>query len=1076
MAKIRFKNNRVEDYTIVLSNRSHQHLGQLSGIKSVKSNGNMNSANEISFTVYKYKLIPEPEIPYKDIEAFRELIWKNLVDLKLVWIKELNEYYQIKVSIEDANDTIKTVTGISLGEAELSQLRLYVEINSESDIARDDYEITTFYNAENTKASLLHRCLADKAPHYTIKHVDESLHNLQRTFSVDGTSIYDFFIGKCSEQFTCLFKFDSSDRSISVYDLMTVCSDCGERGDFIDNCPKCNGINLKHYGKDTAIYVDKNNLTDAIHLETDSDSIKNCFKLEAGDDIMNAAIRSLNPNGTDYIIINRQEDLDDMPVELVQKLDEYNKFYDDITPEYQGNTEQIYDLINDILYYESSMMPTIEHAEVTAETEVQKLTKENLSPVALSTVTTSTSLATVNSALLNYAKVYIKTGYVKLEIDENKETNTFKYVGIDSNKWHYGTWTGRFKVTNYSDEDDYAYSEYLTITVTDNYQEFATQKVEKSIKTNDDDNSVFDVLAIDDLGAFESALTLYSLNRLTSFYDAIQGALDVLIQLNLASDTTSDLYKELYLPYYQKLQLCQLEIDKRQATIDDLQYNLDGLQARCEKIQKRLNFQNFLGDLYPIYCAYRREDVYSNSNYISDGLDNSQLFQRAKEFWEVAQKELKTASNGKITITTTLYNLLLIDAFKSIVEHFELGNWIRVRVDGELYRLRLIGYEINFDNLQTINVTFSTATKILNPKTEVDSILSSAHSMSTSYGAVSKQASNGQTANNSIQSAMKNGLDSGIVKIKNNNDETVVYDRHGILIREKDDITGVYSDKQCKLTHNVIAFTADNWKTAEQVVGEHNYRYYDSNINDWVNAVGYGVTTKFVGSGYITGTQIVGGEIVSDNYSVINNTGSYLNLRDGTFSFGGGKLRFEGGKIIIDSPDIPTTETITAINEEYLKATTVTASGLHINSGNIIGTIKNDININNKFIVNSNGDVTLPSTTKINWEQITDTPTILTESDVEHIVDETVDETITQTVTESITQTVDADYIKDLEIDVLDGVSIDNAENVKTNNIYFYNAVVFDSLDDHFKTGLTGSYEFGDKTVRVVNGIIVSVQ
>ena len=48
------ENNNVQDYTIVLSLRTHKHLGQINNIEkeSVVSKINMNSANELSFTVY----------------------------------------------------------------------------------------------------------------------------------------------------------------------------------------------------------------------------------------------------------------------------------------------------------------------------------------------------------------------------------------------------------------------------------------------------------------------------------------------------------------------------------------------------------------------------------------------------------------------------------------------------------------------------------------------------------------------------------------------------------------------------------------------------------------------------------------------------------------------------------------------------------------------------------------------------------------------------------------------------------------------------------------------------------------
>lgn len=992
MTRVKFKNGRVEDYTIVLSTRDKRHLGHLYGIKGVTYSGNMNGANEMSFSIYKNDLLKTNDIVFnKQIKKHREYLWDNIVDFKLIWVKELNEYFEIHVSLDDSNDVYKSITATSLCEAELSQVMLYnIEINSlESDVQGGDYKITTFYNDEDHKASLLHRVL-ECVPHYKIAHVDKSLCNIQRTFSIDGTSVYDFLIGECSEQFDCLFKFDSSERSISVYDLLTVCKECGERGDFQDKCPECGSKNLKYYGKDTTIYVDKNNLTDAIQLSTNVDSIKNCFKLEAGDDTITLAARTLNQNGSDRIYINYASDLNkkcndcgeygyfedkcsrcgstnweytnerikDMPKELVQKLIDYNDLYDSYTDEYEELTLRLYNLTDKIAYYTSSMMPKVKHISnvdyeteadlayieypkegyiyiwndivylfdgekfvpqydddafykslieefVDAETEAEKLTEVNLSPIGLRSVTSSTSLSTVNSAIKNYAKIYVRTGYVKLDIEEGsieEDENGKTKVLTDDEGWHYGIWKGRLQVINYSDEEDVATTSELTIKFYDNYQEFNTQKIEKNLKSNDDkENSVFDVLSIEapkdengeyDLTDYRKALKLYSHNRLDSFYDALNEALTLLQEME-QSEEGADLY-HLYQEYQKKLYAIRCysedeglgEDDIRQAQIAELEAERDEVNNRMTEIQSILNFEEYIGDLYPIFCAYKREDKYSNSNYISDGLNNAGIIDKANEFIEVAKKELIKSSEQQYTLSATLYNLLVMKEFKELVNNFELGNWIRIRVDGVLYRLRLISYTINFDSIQTIEVEFSTLTKVKDIMSDVESILSSAQSMATSYGSVSKQSEKGQEANNSLNAVVQDGLNSALVQIKNNDNEEVTYGKHGILLRQHDDIMDDYDDKQCRLTHNSMLYTTDGWKTASLAIGEHKYRRYNEDIKDFETTMDYGVTSKFVQAGYIYGTQIVAGNIYSDNYNESKRQGSHFNLNNGTLELG----------------------------------------------------------------------------------------------------------------------------------------------------------------------------------------------
>ena len=448
---------------------------------------------------------------HKEVDGKKNRLWNDIVDLKLVWVKELNEYFQIEVSESDTYPIKKTIVGTSLCEAELGQIIIRdTYINTEEDIERDDYEITKFYDYTNPNASFLHRILS-KAPHYKIKHVDLSLCNLQRSFSVNNTSIYDFLTGECADEFQCLFLFDSTDRGIYVYDLCTVCSDCGYRGEYTDQCPECGGLNLTYYGEDTTVLVSKDNLTEEVNFTTDVGSIKNCFYLEAGDDLMSATVASINPNGSRYIYYIPQEQRNDMTTELVEKLDSYDDLYNSKTDLYSEIMENLYECIDKILYYTSSMMPTIEESDVTASTEAMKLTYDNLNPLGLSSVTTSTSTATVNSAMKNYAKVFVKSGYVKVEIDEG----AFSYVGTDVNGNKYGTWTGRYKITNYSDENDVAYSDYLTIKAYDNYLDFLNQKIKKNIATSSkDDESIYDVLNITDQTLFTDALTYYSLKMI----------------------------------------------------------------------------------------------------------------------------------------------------------------------------------------------------------------------------------------------------------------------------------------------------------------------------------------------------------------------------------------------------------------------------------------------------------------------------------------------------------------------------------------------------------------------------------
>ena len=89
----------VQNYHIVLSTRNMTHLGEIQNIdqESISINENFNSANELSFTVYK------------QLGEQKCKLWDKIVDLKLVYIAERNEYFQIECPITDSDTAYKAL-------------------------------------------------------------------------------------------------------------------------------------------------------------------------------------------------------------------------------------------------------------------------------------------------------------------------------------------------------------------------------------------------------------------------------------------------------------------------------------------------------------------------------------------------------------------------------------------------------------------------------------------------------------------------------------------------------------------------------------------------------------------------------------------------------------------------------------------------------------------------------------------------------------------------------------------------------------------------------------------------------
>ena len=116
--------HQIEPTMPILSTVWHKHLGVIHNIPDGVNNVfNMNSFNEISFDVHKY---------WDDIECD---LWDQLISFKYVYIPSHDEYYEIYVSMDETDDTIKHITGKSAGATELGSRNLIdLHINDETDI------------------------------------------------------------------------------------------------------------------------------------------------------------------------------------------------------------------------------------------------------------------------------------------------------------------------------------------------------------------------------------------------------------------------------------------------------------------------------------------------------------------------------------------------------------------------------------------------------------------------------------------------------------------------------------------------------------------------------------------------------------------------------------------------------------------------------------------------------------------------------------------------------------------------------------------------------------------------------
>ncbi len=909
---------------LVLAYRGGTKQGIIHNVQSLTNKNDLAQAAEITFDVYK------------KVDNVTCELWNDIRDFRLIYIPHLdtasfNPWYELSVETDEDDATIKHCQGVHLQEAELGQLSLNdIEINTEDDIARDDYTPTIIYDPTNPEGSALDRILKDKASHYTIVHVDSSIANLQRTFSWDGSTIKGAF-DDIANEVECLFVYGESvnndgkiHRTISVYDLNDVCMECGERGTFTNKmCTKCNSANIKFgYGSDSGIFLSHENFAGDISYSSNKDEVKNCFRLVAGDDLMTATIRNINPSGSQYIWYFSDSVRADMSKTLRDKLSTYEKEYASYSSDkkidipstvisdyntlinkyklydsslmnvkypivgYSSLTDLYYSALNFYSLLKTTLAPVSERGtKTTAAQEIKKLTTNTLSPLGIQNANKA-SVSTVTLALQNYAKVFVDTSLYRITATNDS------YSG--------NVWKGTITLSSYADENDKATTSIITIYVSDATSDFIKCQLEKAMKKNDVDATGTVTLFKKDEAEFKKALSFYSVDNLNILASIVRGCLDILIQQGIA-DPENDMYESMYYPYYSKSIWIEDELRERESEILKLRGSksnpegvLDYIEKQRQVIANNLDLHTYLGNsLWTEFCSFRRDDTYKNDNFISDGLSDKELIMQAKEFIKNAEREIVKSATLQHTISCNLSNFLLVkeqdvesspvpivtlagvnivshdqlyfvkgDAtFSPLLANFDVGNWVRIEIDETIYKLRLTSYKIDYGNLDSLNVEFSDVTYGLNSASDIQSILSQAQSMSTSYSMVQHQANKGNNANKQIMDMVENGLNLTNKKIVNAADnQNMVVDETGLLMREKNEFGDDYSSEQTKIINHGFYYTNDGWKTVQTGLGK--YIYFDPESGTYKEDYG------------IIAHKIVGNIILGNKVGIYNTSGS----------------------------------------------------------------------------------------------------------------------------------------------------------------------------------------------------------
>ena len=400
---------------IIICNRNFKYIASVGKTSSLKYTNKINEPDEISFLINK-------TLNEKELNAY------DLLDnFTVVYVEDIG-YFEIYVSEdENENGIYKNVSGKELPYAELDNINVNLEINTEDDVARDDYDAkfpTIFYRNPNDcnkyswddtgyetnekrmqilkESSLMHRILT-YLPHYSIGHVDETLYYVNSTYSWSSQKALSV-LNEIAEEVGCIFTFEvgiengQPIRKINAYDKK-YCKSCYEqtlaamienstdgvsmfrtmdtnkfRSIINETCSNCNtSTNIKEYGNDTPIFVNTKNLTGEIKVDCDEENVKNTIKIIGGDDLITDTISGISPSGTNKLMCFSDFQLNQMTKTLREKIAKYNEDYLTNRDTLSQIMTTYYNILDLMQYLQSGKMPTKVTEEKTLREEISYL-------------------------------------------------------------------------------------------------------------------------------------------------------------------------------------------------------------------------------------------------------------------------------------------------------------------------------------------------------------------------------------------------------------------------------------------------------------------------------------------------------------------------------------------------------------------------------------------------------------------------------------------------------------------------------------------------------------------------------
>ena len=757
--------------------------------------------------------------------------------------------------------------------------------------SENDIVPITLYNIANPELSLLHLVL-EKAYGWKIGHVDVSLQTLSRQFEIDRESIYNFLMNEVCERFNCYIVFDTVNNTINVYaeSLTAKFIGDGHTNTFVVSPPfsQVNTVSVDGYKTtrweynsltgtliledvpepgahieivdgaltewETDVFVSFDNLSQEIKINYDADNIKTVLTVTYGEDY---DIRDVNlglPYLTDlsyyYTVDWMGQDLYDAYTRYMQKSNQSQS-------DYTKNSQEILRINDHISYEENRLSLEYSLAIVGASTVGKYYTrKQNLDG---SYYYSEVSLPSEYKVGVDYYS------NVTTNVNEVKMSNLYSAL----KKYFYGHFSNQTENKEEALKDiegldnDFKFMETYTIS-------YLLDCLKNAMSQNEMDTAVYNFLN-------EVWFELGRTPLKTLYLDPYKKIQETNIEAGW-SNTDNNNYGYYY-PVMLYINSIESAITRRDNVIKNYESQQSAFQnSNVEISNDLLMANNFTEGQLVRLSAFLREDELHLEDIVETSLDDiSSSFKLQQDAMESGRIELQKLCQPQLQFTMSMANIYALPEFEPIIDQFQLGKVIKVSLRPDyIKQSRLMQVNLNFDDFSDFSCEFGELTSLINQSDIHADLLSQAISAGKSVATNSSYWTRGSDVATATDLKIQQGLLDATTQIKSmDGSQGIVIDKSGILL-QKINTDGSVDPHQTRLVNNMILMTDDNWQTSRSGLGQF--------IID--NTEMYGLIAEAVISGYIEGSDIVGGTIKIGKQQ----DGSYaFEVKpDGSVTIGGG--------------------------------------------------------------------------------------------------------------------------------------------------------------------------------------------